>query len=64
MNAQDTFFRPDPANPGKVTTKTLVEQETGGFYEDGSHLGAIPFLRTILRELPTHAIFGSRKDIW
>lgn len=61
---QETYFRPDPEHPGRITTKTTVEQETACFLDDGTHLGALPYLRTILHILPTHIISGSNQDIW
>lgn len=61
---QETYFRSDPEHPGRITTKTSVEQETASFVDDGTHLAAAPYLRSILHLLPTHLIVGSIKDLW
>ncbi|TFY83630.1 hypothetical protein EWM64_g387 [Hericium alpestre] len=58
------YFRNVEGQPGKVTTKTTVEQETACFVDDGTHLGALTQLRNMLDRLPTHLIIGSEKDIW
>ncbi|THH13650.1 hypothetical protein EW146_g6596 [Bondarzewia mesenterica] len=60
----ETYFRADEEQPGRITTKTMVEQETASFLDDGTHLGALPYLRTIFHTLPTHLILGSIMDIW
>lgn len=64
MRAQETYFRPDPARAGMVTTKTPVEQETACFLDDGTNLGELPYLRSIMHLLPTHLILGDVMDIW
>lgn len=64
MSLQETYFRPDPEHPGRVTTKTTIEQETASFVDDGTHLKATPYLQSILHILPTHLINGSKKDLW
>ncbi|KAF8996505.1 hypothetical protein BDQ17DRAFT_1249732 [Cyathus striatus] len=60
----ETYFRPDPKDPSRVITKTLPEQETASFKNDGNTLNALPQLRSILHLLPTHLIVGSIHDIW
>lgn len=55
---------PDLDQPGCITTKTSVEQETTSFVDDGTHLNATPYLQSILHILPTHLINGSKKDLW
>jgi hypothetical protein len=42
----------------------MPAQETAGFYEDGTHLRSVPYLRTVLHILPTHIILGTKPDIW
>ncbi|KAJ8690337.1 hypothetical protein PTI98_011768 [Pleurotus ostreatus] len=64
VRAQETYFRPDPALPGTVTTKTPVEQETACFLDDGTNLNELPYLRSIMHLLPTHLILGDAMDIW
>ncbi|KAJ6623188.1 hypothetical protein B0H10DRAFT_826618 [Mycena sp. CBHHK59/15] len=61
---EDTYFIRDKTNPGYITTKTTIEQETACFVEDGTNLHTFPFLRTILNALPTHIITGALPDIW
>jgi hypothetical protein len=61
---EETYFRQDPVYPDRVTTKTVVEQETMNYLSDQSHLSALPYLRTILHVIPTYVILGSKKDIW
>lgn len=61
---QKTYFRKDPQDTQRVTTKTTVEQETACFIDDGTHLEALRYLRTILHVLPTHLILGTVEDIW
>ncbi|KDQ24020.1 hypothetical protein PLEOSDRAFT_1114198, partial [Pleurotus ostreatus PC15] len=60
----ETYFRPDPALTGTVTTKTPVEQETACFLDDGTNLNELPYLRSIMHLLPTHLILGDAMDIW
>ena len=61
---QETYFRQDPQDRKRVTTKTTVEQETACFVDDGTHLGALDYLRSILHILPTHLILGAKEDFW
>ncbi len=61
---QETYFRKDPSNPERVTTKTTVEQETASFLDDGTHLEAFKYLRKIFHILPTHIILGEGEDLW
>ncbi|KAF8999607.1 Alpha/Beta hydrolase protein [Cyathus striatus] len=60
----ETYFRPDPSDPSRIITKTLPEQETASFKDDGKTLNALPQLRSILHLLPTHLIVGTIHDIW
>ncbi|RDX44654.1 hypothetical protein OH76DRAFT_1051913 [Lentinus brumalis] len=60
----ETYFRKDPSNPERVTTKTTVEQETASFLDDGTHLEAFKYLRKIFHILPTHIILGEGEDLW
>ncbi|RPD58290.1 hypothetical protein L226DRAFT_614478 [Lentinus tigrinus ALCF2SS1-7] len=60
----ETYFRTDASNPGRITTKTTVEQETASFLDDGTHLEAFRYLRKIFHILPTHIIRGETEDIW
>ncbi|KAI0748084.1 Alpha/beta hydrolase fold-1 [Daedaleopsis nitida] len=60
----ETYFRKDANNPERITTKTTVEQETACFLDDGTHLGALDYLRSILHVLPSHLILGTEEDIW
>ncbi|KAI0696989.1 Alpha/beta hydrolase fold-1 [Cerioporus squamosus] len=64
IHTQETYFCKDPQNPKRVTTKTTVEQETASFLDDGTHLEAFKYLRTIFEVLPTHMILGTGEDIW
>jgi len=60
----ETYFREDPQDHMRVTTKTTVEQETACFLDDGTHLGALDYLRSIYHILPTHVILGTKEDLW
>ena len=64
IGVQETYFRQDPQDHKRVTTKTTVEQETACFVDDGTHLGALDYLRSILHILPTHLILGAKEDFW
>jgi hypothetical protein len=61
---QDSYFTPDSGNPGFITTKTTLEQETACFVDNGTQLDSFSYLLTVLDVLPTHVISGSHNDIW
>lgn len=61
---QETYFRRDPKDLERVTTKTTIEQETASFVDDGTHLEAFAYLRKIFHVLPTHIIMGEVEDLW
>lgn len=60
----ETYFREDPQDHERVTTKTTIEQETASFQDDGTDLEALDYVRSVYHILPTHLILGTREDIW
>ncbi|KAJ6459414.1 Alpha/beta hydrolase fold-1 [Mycena vulgaris] len=56
-----TFFR---QSPGGITAKTSVAQETAGFKEIALGVDVGRRLGHILPAIPTHIVYGSRRDYW
>ncbi|KAF5372554.1 hypothetical protein D9758_005188 [Tetrapyrgos nigripes] len=63
---EKTYFKEDDeyGKEGRVMMKTTLEQETACYLNDGTHLSALPYLRTLMGVLKTHWVFGSKSDIW
>ena len=61
---KETYFRRDPADYTRITTKTMPEQESACFFDDGYHLRAQAHIRAIMRCMPVHVICGAKNDLW
>ncbi|KAJ7472883.1 Alpha/beta hydrolase fold-1 [Mycena galericulata] len=60
---KNTFFRPT-GSLADVTTKTAVSQETSALKEVELSLDIAQRLDAIIPKIPTHIIYGSRRDYW
>ncbi|KAJ7512149.1 Alpha/beta hydrolase fold-1 [Mycena galericulata] len=59
----NTFFRPT-GSLAEITTKTAVSQETSALKEVALSLDIAQRLSVIIPKIPTHIIYGSRRDYW